>query len=173
MTTVVHRVKIVDLIKNKINLDETAARDLEIGIYNWCIEYADINKIIKNWSNRKFMRIYIEKSRSTISNLDTSSYLQNDRLKTRLAEKEFLPHDIPFMKPENVFPERWKDTIETYLKRYENAYENKIVPMTDMFKCGICKKRECTYYEIFSRSGDEPSVIHIRCINCGNSWKMG
>jgi DNA-directed RNA polymerase subunit M/transcription elongation factor TFIIS len=168
-----HRVKIVDLIKNKISLNETAAKDLEIGIYNWCIEYADTNKIIKNWSNRKFMRIYLEKARSTISNLDTSSYLQNDRLKKRLEEKEFMPHDIPFMKPENVFPERWKETIETYLKKYENAYENKIVPMTDMFICGKCKKRECTYYEIFSRSGDEPSVIHIRCINCGNSWKMG
>ena len=173
MATASPRVKVTELIKNKIKLDDIAAKDLEIGIYNWCIEYAETNKISKNWANRKFTRIYLEKSRSVLSNLDESSYLQNERLKTRLTEKEFLPHDVPFMKPENLFPERWKDTVESYLKKYENAYENKLVPMTDMFKCGKCKKRECTYYEIFSRSGDEPSVIHIRCINCGNSWKMG
>ena len=164
---------VLALIGEKTNLDEIHSKDLEIGIFNWCIEYANEHNIAKNWSNNKFRNLYIEKARSVISNIDASSYIKNDRLLTRLKEKEFLPHDIAFMKPENIFPERWKDTIEQYMKKYENAYENKAVAMTDMFKCGKCKKRECTYYEMFSRSADEPAVIHIRCINCGNTWKMG
>lgn len=168
-----NRDNVVSLIKKKTNLSNEYAKDIEIGIYNWCITYADQHKINKNWANDKFHKLYIEKARSIISNIDKDSYIKNDRLLTRLAEKEFLPHDIPFMKPENMFPERWKDTIDAYMKKYENAYENKIVAMTDMFLCGKCKKRECTYYEMFSRSGDEPAVIHIRCINCGNSWKIG
>lgn len=167
------RTKVVSMIQKKTNLDEVHAKDFEIGIYNWCIQYAEDHKIIKNWANSKFLMLYLEKARSTISNIDKESYIQNDRLITRLTEKEFLPHEVPFMKPENIFPERWKDSVDAYLKKYENAYENKAVAMTDMFMCGKCKKRECTYYEIFSRSADEPAVIHIRCINCGNSWKIG
>jgi transcription elongation factor S-II len=77
------------------------------------------------------------------------------------------------MKPENIHPDKWKTTIDAMMKKYENAYENKAVAMTDMFKCGKCKKRECTYYELQTRSGDEATTIFIRCINCGNSWRQG
>lgn len=167
------REKVLNLIKKKTSLDDLYAKDFEIGIYNWCIRHAEEHRITKNWQNTKFTTLYLEKCRSILSNIDNTSYIGNERLLKRLKEKEFLPHDIPFMKPDNIFPDRWKDTIEAYLKKYENAYENKAVAMTDMFTCGKCRKKECTYYEMFSRSADEPAVIHIRCINCSNSWKIG
>lgn len=167
------RPKVVGLIQEKTSIQDNIAKDVEIGIYNWCIAYADQHKIIKSWTNQKFANLYLQKARSVVTNMDKESYIKNERLVKRMEEKEFLPHEIPFMKPENSFPERWKTTIDAYMKKYENAYENKVVAMTDMFICGKCRKRECTYYEIFSRSADEPAVIHIRCVNCGNSWKIG
>jgi DNA-directed RNA polymerase subunit M/transcription elongation factor TFIIS len=45
--------------------------------------------------------------------------------------------------------------------------------MTDFFTCGRCKSRKCTYNEVFSRSGDEPAVVHVQCLHCGNRWRMG
>jgi len=168
-----NRTKVLRLIQLKTGLDEKSSKDLEVGIYNWCIQYAEDNKIMKTWGNNKFALLYIEKARCTIANIDKDSYLQNERLIVRLKEKEFSPHDIAFMKPDSVFPERWKATIDAYMKKYENAYENKVSAMTDMFVCGKCKKRECTYYEIFSRSADEPAIIHVRCQNCSNSWRIG
>ncbi len=167
------RSKITNMILKKTDLDDYKAQDLERGIFNWTIEFSDNHNIIKNWENPKFKYIYVEKARSVVSNIDDKSYLGNERLKKRLAINEFEAHDIPFMNPEHIFPERWTETLDNYIKKYENAYENKMVPMTDMFLCIKCKKRECTYYEIFSRSADEPAVIHIRCCNCGNSWKIG
>lgn len=167
------RRKVVELIQTKTGLDELHAKDIEIGVYNWCIKYSNEHKIMKAWNNPKFQTLYAEKARSIVSNVDSNSYIENSRLQNRLAEKEFFPHDIPFMKPENQFPERWKDTIDAYMKKYENAYENKVVAMTDMFKCGKCKKRECTYYEMQTRSADESITVFVRCVNCGNSWKMG
>lgn len=168
-----NRIKIVSLIEEKTSIGKINAKDFEIGIYNWCIEYAEKHKIIKNWNNSKFSMLYLEKARSTISNIDKTSYIENDRLLIRLEEKEFYPHDIAFMKPQNVFPERWRDTLDMYIKKYEHAYENKVVAMTDMYRCGKCKKRETVYTEIQSRSADESATIHIRCINCGNGWKIG
>lgn len=135
------RDKIVDLIKDKTGLDYSHSKDLEIGIYNWTIKYAENHRIVKNWNNSKFNMLYLEKARSTVSNIDKNSYIENKRLLNRLQEKEFFPHDIPFMRAENIFPEMWIDTVDNYKKRYEHAYENKIVAMTDMYTCGKCKKK--------------------------------
>lgn len=168
-----HREKIVNLLDTKISIDKKWIKDLEIGIYNWCIKYADSHKIVKNWDNNKFLNLYLEKSRSIISNIDKNSYLQNEQLLPRLLDNEFLPHDIPFMKPQNIFPERWSEISDNYHKKYEHAYENKLVAMTDMYRCGRCKKRECVWHELQTRGGDESSTLFIRCVNCSNSWKIG
>lgn len=166
------RDKIVSLVKSKTGLDDIHAKDMEIGVYNWCIAECGKRRIARNWNNPKFFKLYIEKARSVISNVDGKSYVENSKLLERLKEKEFLPHDIAFMTPENMHPERWSASVDILMKKYENAYENKAVAMTDMFKCGKCKKRECTFYELQTRSGDEATTIFIRCINCGHSWRQ-
>jgi DNA-directed RNA polymerase subunit M/transcription elongation factor TFIIS len=167
------RTKIVSLIKTKSGLDDINSKDLEIGIYNWCIEYCDQKKIFKNWKNNRFTLLYLEKARSIITNITKESYLKNDLLIERLKNKEFLPHDIAFMKPDALFPERWRDTSDALLKKYEHAYENRVEAMSEDYLCLKCKQRKVVYQEIFSRSADEAGVIHIRCINCGNRWKIG
>ncbi|KAL1921820.1 uncharacterized protein VTP21DRAFT_10462 [Calcarisporiella thermophila] len=43
---------------------------------------------------------------------------------------------------------------------------------TDMFKCGRCKQRKCTYYQMQTRSADEPMTTFVTCVNCGNRWKF-
>lgn len=161
------------LCSKATSMTEVQQKDLEIGIYNWTIMEAASRGIVRNWANSRFQRLYVEKARSVISNLDPKSYIHNDRLMQRCIDNEFFPHDIPFMKPENVFPDMWKTSVDAMMKKYENAYENKVVAMTNMFKCGKCKKRECTFYELQTRSGDESTTIFIRCVNCGNSWRQG
>ena len=51
-------------------------------------------------------------------------------------------------------------------------YEQKAEAMTDQFKCGRCKSKKCTYYELQTRSADEAMTIFITCLNCGNRWKQ-
>ena len=167
------REKTINLIKDKTKLEDIVCKDIEIGIFNWCIQYANEQEYAKSWKNPKFVNLYIEKARSIVYNLDPESYIQNTNLLNRVKEKEFLPHEVAFMKPENLFPDRWKDSVEALFKKYENAYENKVHAMTNMFKCGKCKKRECTFTEVQLRSSDEPMTLFIRCINCGNSWRQG
>ncbi|KAJ4822363.1 hypothetical protein Tsubulata_037824 [Turnera subulata] len=42
---------------------------------------------------------------------------------------------------------------------------------TDQFKCGKCGKRETTYYQLQTRSADEPMTQYITCVSCQNRWK--
>lgn len=166
------RVRAHDLAEKRGNLNEADSRDLERGIYNWCIAYANSHDIVKNWSNPVFVQLYSDKVRSVIGNLDGTSYIGNTRLADRLADKEFMPREVAFMKPDNMYPEMWRDLLDIKLKRDQQIGENTLTAMTDQFRCGRCKKRECIYFEKQLASADEPTTIFVRCINCNNSWKI-
>ena len=43
---------------------------------------------------------------------------------------------------------------------------------TDMFKCGKCGGRKCTYFQMQTRSADEPMTTFVTCVSCGNHWKF-
>ena len=167
------RVNAIAAIKAHLSgLDEEDTTDLERGIYNWCIQYATEKCIVKNWGNIVFCRLYQDKFRSVLANLDGTTYIGNTRLLARLKEKEFPPHSIPFMERHHVFPDAWQEVMEIKMKRDAHIGESGLTPMTDQFRCGRCKKRECVYYELQTRSADEASTIFVRCINCGNGWKI-
>lgn len=169
------RNRFVDHVSKLTNLPIPQVKDLEIGIFNWCIDQCDVIKTPKNWKNPRFIMLYKDKARSVVVNLQPDSYVGNKRLITRLGEKEFHPHDIPFMKPQNVYPERWAVILDAKMKRDMHVFEEKPKAMTHEFKCGKCKhpKRECIYQELQVRSADEPMTLFITCLNCGHKWKIG
>jgi len=154
-------------------LTEEEVKDLEIGIYNWCLDESDQLQIAKNWRNPRFVSLYEDKARSVILNLDPNSYVGNHRLIQRMKENEFSPHEIAYMKPQNIFPEKWESVLDARMKKDMHIFEEKPVSMTQEFKCGKCKKRECVYQELQVRSADEPMTIFITCLNCGHKWKIG
>ena len=43
---------------------------------------------------------------------------------------------------------------------------------TDQFKCGRCGKRKTTYYQLQTRSADEPMTTFVTCVECNNHWKF-
>ncbi|KAM4622497.1 LOW QUALITY PROTEIN: transcription elongation factor A protein 2-like [Discoglossus pictus] len=43
---------------------------------------------------------------------------------------------------------------------------------TDLFTCGKCKKKNCTYTQVQTRSADEPMTTYVVCNECGNRWKF-
>ena len=43
---------------------------------------------------------------------------------------------------------------------------------TDQFKCGKCGQRKCTYYQMQTRSADEPMTTFVTCTVCNNRWKF-
>ena len=67
--------------------------------------------------------------------------------------------------------ENWAVIIEKKTKRDKNKYETKMEASTDTFTCRRCKSKECTYYQMQTRSADEPMTTFVTCINCNNRWK--
>ena len=170
-----YRVKAQKKIKEFIDIDEIQVEDLEIGIYNWCINYSNINNIFPGWKNDVFLKMYNNKLISVLSNLDPDSYLQNNHLFNRLKDGEFKPHDIPFMEPYELNPDKWISILKKKRQKEQSLLNSNMEAKTDLFKCGKCKQRKCSYYEMQIRSADESATIFITCLNsaCKNKWRIG
>jgi len=156
----------------ELGLSPIESKDLEIGIYNSTIDHCNTYKIPLSWNCELFVKCYLAKTRSIYANLKEDSYIQNQRLMMRLRENEFKPHEIALMKPDNLKPEAWREIVDLELMRQKAAYEPVHVAKTNRFVCGKCKKRECSYYEMQTRSADEPATIFIACLQCGHRWKI-
>ena len=164
------RLQISELFLNLIN--EENSTQLEKSIFEYSINLAKERNIIQSWDNNIFKKIYINKARSIYTNLKSDSYIKNNELITKLEQNQIVVSDIPSMSFQELFPQHWKKIMDEKYKREKLLYEDQPEAMTDQFKCGRCKKRKCSYFELQTRSADESMTIFITCIECGNRWKQ-
>jgi DNA-directed RNA polymerase subunit M/transcription elongation factor TFIIS len=153
-------------------LDPDQRQDLERGIFNAALEEATRRGIRRHWENPDFVQIYKVIARRTVVNLDPEAYVGNSRLIKRLQEGEFPPHRVPFMTPRELYPEHWQELADEQLKRETTMLEGNQEEGSDMFKCRRCGKSKTRYWEMQTRSADEPMTIFIRCLNCGKEWRQ-
>jgi DNA-directed RNA polymerase subunit M/transcription elongation factor TFIIS len=153
-----------------LRLADDEVHDLETGIFNRAI--ADFVDGTPTWRSARFRQRYVDIARGVFTNLDPASYVGNARLRARLDEREFAPHEVPFLAAHHAFPERWAAVMDDKVRRDEVVFMERQAAITDQFKCGRCKKRECIYRELQLRSADEPMTVFVTCTNCGNRWKM-
>lgn len=156
-----------DIVKHidSMIIEPTFAKNLEIGIFNSSIREAKRLKIITKWSNSNFVELYLTKLRSILNNIN-NPFIMNE-----IQNKTLKPETLAFMTHQEMDPERWKPFIEAKIKRDKVKYETRMAAATDTFKCRKCKSTECTYYQMQTRSADEPMTTFVSCINCGNRWK--
>lgn len=152
--------------------DEKKSRQIEKDIYNSVIDYSKVNNIKRSWNCITFKSIYLSRIRSIYSNIKNDSYIQNSDFKQRILNDEIDAKNISSLSHVDIFPEKWKILIEDKMKKEKLRYELKPEAMTDMFKCNRCGSRSCTYYEMQTRSADEPMTQFITCLDCNNHWKQ-
>jgi len=148
------------------------SRKIERSIYNYTIEVANQKKIKKQWTNPYFKNLYLSKIRSIYSNLKSDSYIQNSNFKQRILNNEINPTQIALLSSYDIYPEIWKELFDEKAKRDKIKFEFKPEAMTDAFKCKRCGSRSCSYYEVQTRSADEPMTQFVNCLECNNRWKQ-
>lgn len=151
--------------------DKTVSLNLERGIYNYAIRKAKECQVVRKWDNHYFVTLYMDRLRSLYVNLDNKSPVRNSTLMGRLRKKEFKAHELAFMSHQEMFPEKWQDLVDAKIKRDRNAAHGEDKGATDEFKCWKCKKRKCTYYQLQTRSADEPVTTFVQCLVCANRWR--
>jgi transcription elongation factor S-II len=153
------RKKIDDILHNEKN-----SLNLEKGIFNYTLKEADRHKIVKKWDNKYFVQIYLNHLRSIILNLKKEVIKQ-------ITDGTVKPHVVAFMTHQELCPEKWNQLIEAKSKRDKNKFETNMAAATDVFTCRKCKGNQCTYYQMQTRSADEPMTTFVTCLLCSSRWK--
>jgi transcription elongation factor S-II len=146
---------------------------LEKAIFEVTFDHAQKNYIPLNWRAPLFCEAYRQTLRSVLSNIHPKSPVNNLRLLRRVQEGEFPLSALPTLTPYEMYPENWFMLKDKLVQREQKILEGNKSRATDQFKCRRCQKRECTYYELQTRSADEPMTIFITCLNCGKEWRQG
>ena len=146
--------------------------ELESIVYNSCIKEAQKKHITPHWKCKAFQYLYTMKLRTLAGNLLPDSYVKNEYLLRELENQSISVSALKEMSPYQMNNTLWKDFIHRRQQREKRQLEGNKAMATDKFLCKGCWKRECTYYEMQTRSADEPMTIFITCMNCGKHWRQ-
>ena len=166
------RQKILEVISTVFSskLDESERNSLETIIFQTAYDTAVKHDIHKCWGVTPFQECYFAIARRIIGNLNPNSYIQNKGLWERYSAKELTLQEIAHQNYYELFPEHWEKLVDHQAKRERIQLEGDFSRATEKWQCNGCKMRKCTYYELQTRSADEPMTIFIHCLNCGKRW---
>jgi len=152
--------------------NEELSRNIEKHLYNSSIKLAKSRFIERSWENPVFKKIYLSKIRSFYANISKDSYVKNPHFKQRIIDGTISTTQLSELSVYDIYPENWAELLDKKIQRDKLKYEMKPTAMTDQFKCRKCSSRSCSYYEVQTRSADEPMTQFITCLDCGNRWKQ-
>jgi len=168
------------------------ARNCERSVLNWTFKKFPRDEAA--WDNKTFKRTYHqkvvnllaefkrEKSKMVTVSLSTAGdggvSVKLDivpQLVCRLQRKELESTKLAWYSPEVLDPNGLCSQAMFRLKKKELMLEAAKVKQDEdyagMFKCGKCKSKKTTYYQMQTRSADEPMTAYVTCLDCNNRWK--
>jgi transcription elongation factor S-II len=146
------------------------SRNAERSVYNWSVQRTREMGADSSWENRLFRWRYKMK----VLNLAAELKRSDGSLAQRISSKELEAKNLARYPAEVLDPDGPVSRTLFKLKAKELAYEAEKAKKEDyegLFKCGRCKGKKTTYYQMQTRSADEPMTTFVTCLGCANRWK--
>jgi DNA-directed RNA polymerase subunit M/transcription elongation factor TFIIS len=167
-----------------------AARNCERSVYNWAVQETRGAYDEPSWENRSFRWRYKQKAFGLLRELERGQVVATDlkvvgdavtvdlsvvpQLVKRIQRKELDSKNLARYSADVLWPEGPYAKQAFMLKSQDLAKEAaraKEEDYTGLFKCGKCKGVKTTYYQMQTRSADEPMTTYVTCKTCNNRWK--
>ena len=153
----------------EIPKDDTFCINLEKCILNYATDRSRDLCEEPAWDNHKYSNIYKHKFLQLQYNLRNSPVL-----KGWIVDKKIKTRDVIDMKPDDLWPDgpyaqsREKRIIRDMRKAY---LANEAKNQEGFFTCARCKSKKTSYYQLQTRSADEPMTTFVTCHQCDKNWK--
>jgi len=144
------------------------AKNLEKCILNKSYRLAKSSNIPPTFECRQFICFYKSIALGLLNNFKRNAKLVESYKIGKIPKNIFdvspdvLEPDGPYSKTKFAILE--KDTKIERNKMRDDDYEGQ-------FKCGKCKSKKTDYYQLQTRSADEPMTTYVTCKTCNHRWK--
>jgi DNA-directed RNA polymerase subunit M/transcription elongation factor TFIIS len=165
------RKKTITFLQEHCDLDNDNAIKCEFAINNYAITKANADNSFPHWENKLFRVIYLDKVKSIACNLSSNFGVDNKHIHTLLKKKNMNWEKLVEMPYYKLEPKQWQPIMDEKIMKEQIRRNLLEAQITEQFFCYKCKQRRCTYFELQTRSADEPMTIFITCLECGNKWK--
>jgi DNA-directed RNA polymerase subunit M/transcription elongation factor TFIIS len=153
-------------------LDSDLAKNLEDSILHVISDQALKEGIDVDWGNRVFWSMYRSRAISVYENLRNGYVKNSENWLSKLKDGEVTPRVFAEMTAVDMCPYRWKASIEHFIDTEKKRF-TKNQNASIFLYCSRCKKQaRCDYYQLQTRSADEPMTTFVTCLECDRRWKF-
>jgi transcription elongation factor S-II len=142
--------------------------NMEKSVYNWAIRRSKQMSDPPGWEKTNtFKDRYKLRYASILFNLKNSETFREGVLSEDIKSSTIAMMTASGMQPEGVHAKATHKLKEDDLKKLKIGKEE----FEGVFKCAKCKSKKTTYYQMQTRSADEPMTTFVTCLNCEKRWK--
>jgi DNA-directed RNA polymerase subunit M/transcription elongation factor TFIIS len=161
----------------KTVFDKTISKNLEEGTFNYSIERVaeslslsvvtllkSKDEILEKVPFHDLKTAYKQVFMKVLCNIKFNE--NNEFVKQKIIEKEWLAKDVAKMHREELFPKKWD---KLYKDRTEDLKKKRI---KGAHRCPKCKSWYTSHTEAQTKSADESCSVFVKC-ECGYNWRYG
>ena len=140
-------------------LSENIIKDIEESIYNFSIDYANVNE-----TPYLLEQIYETKVDEILKLVkDNAEFIK--KIKSNTLDLK----QIAFLKPDELNPDKY-DKINK--KKELEEYKKNNQATSNVFECRKCKTKKCQVTQLQTRAADEPATTIVTCMECGYQFSF-
>ena len=138
--------------------DKFDSNEVETAILKKCVHDAQNWFIDQAWDNPVFLNLYRNRA------IDLYRYRQ---IMPTMTAEAFV-NSTPLIQN----PERCREIVQNTDEKEKATHSKKQTASIFLF-CQRCKKKtRCDYYQMQTRSADEPMTTFVTCLECDKRWKF-
>jgi DNA-directed RNA polymerase subunit M/transcription elongation factor TFIIS len=158
-----YRKKTIQILSNCIT--KKYCSEIERGIYDFTEQYCK-----NNCSNNLSLSqsIYEDNVQNLLFNLK-NNHVTMQEIKKSIINGTYNPYNLAFLRPDELDKDNWMKII---LRKNKTEDILKNLPTIKWKACKICKNTEYFYYQLQTRSADEPMTTFYICKECGKNNRI-
>lgn len=169
MTTVIEFYISDKVRKNAINeltehFSKARSKEIEKGFYDFTKQYCQGNQqnILLATS------IYKDKVKELLYNCEKDTRTMKE-IKKKIEKNKYNAYNLAFLRPDEMDEDNWMKII---LRMKTTSEKLNNLPAIEWEPCVQCKSTEHYFYQLQTRSADEPMTTFYICKSCGKTTSI-